>query len=285
MKYLLALCVVVSCFGVFSLRTHKSYPYDFTRSNTPVSTNVTSNCSSCLLSNLTQYYLQFFDNDCPNESVSYDSCCRLYNTRRSGVYNVRNSTVYCDMTTDGGGWMTILYRANINPHNLYEFIKTYEEYQSYGGFGNKEGNHWAGLDYIYHFTKAFSSVLRIDLWDNLNKITTLYYGQFSLDGPSKNYRLNIDLYSGSLPDELSYHNSSEFSTYDRDLTSHQSLDCAEIFLGGWWYKSCWTVSFTVSTTNYWETVVGTRYRLYWGNKTFTGGVAMKIRPKNCFLPV
>ena len=63
-------------------------------------------------------------------------------------------------------------------------MKMYEEYQWYGEFGNKQANHWAGLDYIYQFTKGFPS---FDLWNNLNKITNNppLYGHFALDEPSK----------------------------------------------------------------------------------------------------
>ena len=56
------------------------------------------------------------------------------------------------------------------------------------------------------------------------------------------YKLNLDQYgswrySGTGGDSLSYHNGVAFSTIDKD-NDESSTNCAEVYSGAWWYKSC-----------------------------------------------
>lgn len=44
--------------------------------------------------------------------------------------------------------------------------------------------------------------------------------------------------SGTAGDSLTYHNHMAFSTKDRDNDLHKSASCAQLYKGGWWYKSC-----------------------------------------------
>ena len=59
-------------------------------------------------------------------------------------------TVYCDLTTDGGGWTTFQRRGQFgNPTD--HFKRGFFEYQN--GFGNDvTEEHWLGLDNIVGLT-------------------------------------------------------------------------------------------------------------------------------------
>ncbi|XP_063416242.1 angiopoietin-4-like [Mytilus trossulus] len=65
---------------------------------------------------------------------------KKYN-KQSGVYkisagNSKALKVYCDMTTDGGGWSIIQRHQDGN----VDFQRTWPEYEN--GFGNLEGDYW-----------------------------------------------------------------------------------------------------------------------------------------------
>ena len=63
-----------------------------------------------------------------------------------------------------------------------------------------------------------------------------------MSGESRNYTLHVSGYSGNAVDSLSYHNGMMFTTYDRDndpwTSSSYNGNCAVLYGGGFWYKSC-----------------------------------------------
>lgn len=264
-RKMLGLCVVClmlifpSCLG---LRAHKSYDRDFTRSYDP---NATTNDTVFFLEAKSK--IENFRDECMGYT-SFESCghpLRVFSSS-SGVYSVRNATVYCDFE-DNREWMVIFRRDRDSlplSHAYYLFSQTYDSYAE--GLGNANSHHWLGLDFVHKFTRDYPSRLRIELWNDPRNKMLIDYDHFYLDSPENGYRLSVDGYSGSLLDQLSYHNGSVFSTYDHDR-SHYS--CAEMFLGGWWYKKCWTALFTGATVT----------DVYWGTHTFNGAT-MKIRPKD-----
>ncbi|XP_062615766.1 veficolin-1-like, partial [Saccostrea cucullata] len=79
---------------------------------------------------------------------------------QDGVYVIYPDTrreVFCDMTTDGGGW-TVIQKREDGETDFYRTWKGYKE-----GFGNAAKNYWIGNDAIYALTKDENEKLRIDL--------------------------------------------------------------------------------------------------------------------------
>ncbi|KAK3104167.1 hypothetical protein FSP39_024993 [Pinctada imbricata] len=101
------------------------------------------------------------------------------------------------------------------------------------GFGNINGNYWAGLNTIYYLASKGHNVLSVDMldWNNTYKFTR--YSHFYLTDQEQ-YTLSIGGYSGNVHDDLSYNNGRRFATYDKPDTYR----CAKNQHGGWWYWYC-----------------------------------------------
>jgi hypothetical protein len=175
--------------------------------------------------------------------IPYRDCSETYKSgeRRNGVYTVKPDSqeafqVYCDMTTDGGGW-TVFQRRQ---EGSVDFYLGWQQYKT--GFGNLNGEFWLGNDYIHRLTARTASTLRVDLEDwNRNKKYSKY-GSFSVADESDKYRLKVVSYSGTAGDSLTLHNKLAYSTKDRDNDVSSSRDCAEEYTGAWWYGNCYTSS-------------------------------------------
>eukprot|EP00105_Crassostrea_gigas_P032087 XP_011454967.1 PREDICTED: fibroleukin [Crassostrea gigas] len=81
---------------------------------------------------------------------------------RDGVYTIyptptTKKTVFCDMTTNGGGW-TVIQRRIDGKTNFYRNWKDYKN-----GFGHADHEYWFGNDAIHELTKDKKQILRIDL--------------------------------------------------------------------------------------------------------------------------
>ena len=156
----------------------------------------------------------------------------------SGVYTIKPSgcsdftaDVYCDMVTEGGGWTIFQRRFN----GEVDFNRNWTEYEQ--GFGDVDGEYWAGLRLLHLFTLSRAVTLRVELSSFDNEIAYAEYRSFSVGDLSSNYTLTIGSYSGNAGDSLAYHNNMQFTTNDRD-NDHNSGNCAQYYQGAWWYKSC-----------------------------------------------
>lgn len=94
----------------------------------------------------------------------------------------RYFVVYCDQTTDGGGWMIFQRRTNSScPRE--NFSRSWKEYRM--GFGNIGGEFWIGLDALHLLTSTVKQELRIDLFDWEGAHRYAKYDWFHVDGPEK----------------------------------------------------------------------------------------------------
>nr|XP_039256014.1 ficolin-1-A-like [Styela clava] len=140
--------------------------------------------------------------------------------------------VYCDLVTDGGGWIVFQRRMD----GTEDFYRGWNDYVE--GFGEKDKEMWLGLETIHQLTKDGSFELRINLEDFNGTSSYANYGNFSIASVSENYTLLVGEYNGTSGDSLAPHNSMRFSTKDSDNEGWLSRSCAEELRGGWWYNDC-----------------------------------------------
>ena len=154
----------------------------------------------------------------------------------SGVYNVNPDSkgafpVYCDMTTDGGGWTVFQRRQD----GSQDFYLGWSEYKA--GFGQLTGEFWLGLDKIHRLTASRPSELRVEVGDWSGGRAYAKYSSFGVGDEQSLYQLSVGSYSGSAGDSLAYQNNMKFSTKDRD-NDQWSENCAVSYTGAWWYNHC-----------------------------------------------
>eukprot|EP00795_Rhopilema_esculentum_P015756 gene15756-7050_t len=180
------------------------------------------------MSNATLYIYENRTRDCKG---IYDA-----GSRTNGEYTIQVSgsapfKVYCDMTTDGGGWTVIQRRKDAST----DFYRGWDEYKK--GFGSLSGNFWLGLDKIHALTNHGSS-LRIDLKDLHGKPWYATYYTFRVGTEAIKYQLTVSGYSGDMGDAMALQNHMYFTTKDRD-NDRWSGNCAIGCGGAWWYQHCY----------------------------------------------
>ncbi|KAF8773165.1 Techylectin-5A like protein [Argiope bruennichi] len=155
---------------------------------------------------------------------------------KSRVINDRPIDVFCDMETDGGGWIVLQRRGNFNRPNDY-FFKDWASYKI--GFGDIEKDFWLGNDNIFALTNQRLYSIRFDLKAVDGEKRYALYDSFWIDDETHKYTLHIKDYSGDSGDSMTAsHNNQKFSTKDQDNDSYKGASCAESYKGGWWYSAC-----------------------------------------------
>ncbi|NXE29764.1 FCN1 protein, partial [Ardeotis kori] len=142
------------------------------------------------------------------------------------------TTVFCDMDTDGGGWIVFQRRWD----GSVNFLRDWDSYKR--GFGNQLTEFWLGNDNIHFLTSLGPCELRIDLRDFENNYYFAKYASFRVLGETEKYKLVLgDFLGGNAGDSLSYHKDMPFSTTDQD-NDMSSFNCAIEYKGAWWYNDC-----------------------------------------------
>ncbi|CAM5159537.1 unnamed protein product [Eretmochelys imbricata] len=170
-----------------------------------------------------------FPRDCVEEQLNGPGPSREV-TIYLGGDRQRPLQVYCDMETDGGGWLVFQRRMD----GETDFWRDWQAYAQ--GFGNRSREFWLGNDALHQLTAAGEQELRVDLRAGAEAAYARYQ-RFRVDPPSEHYRLHLDGYRGTAGDALSYHSGSVFSTRDRD-PSRLLIPCAVSYRGAWWYRNC-----------------------------------------------
>uniref|UniRef100_A0A1X7UL16 Sushi domain-containing protein n=1 Tax=Amphimedon queenslandica TaxID=400682 RepID=A0A1X7UL16_AMPQE len=188
---------------------------------------------------------------CPPDNKD---CRRLFENGNttSGVYTVNPDggtpfEVYCDMETDGGGWTVFQRRQD----GSVDFYRNWTDYEY--GFGDLTGEFWLGLSKIHRLTKEGSNTLRVDLGDFEGNTAYANYSTFGISDSCTKYILTVGRYSGTAGDSLDYHNSRRFTTRDNDNDASLN-NCAQQWIGAWWYIMCYVANlngryYNTSTTN------------------------------------
>ncbi|KAL3976339.1 ADP-ribosylation factor-like protein 11 [Sarotherodon galilaeus] len=171
--------------------------------------------------------------DCSQALLNGDTSSGVHTIYLGGDEN-QPLQVYCDMSTDGGGWIVFLRRQS----GKLEFFRNWKNYT--GGFGDMNDEFWLGLSNLHKITASGQYELRVDLRD---KGDTAYaqYDKFSVGEPRTRYKVHVGGYSGTAGDSMTYHHGRPFSTYDHD-NDIAVTNCALSYKGAFWYKNCHRVN-------------------------------------------
>ena len=175
--------------------------------------------------------------------------------------------MFCDQTTDGGGWAVVQRR--FSPFNT-SFNRNWAEYQF--GFGSTGGEFWLGNDNIHRLTTAAQTELRIDLAASENHTGFAKYSEFHVGKGHEKYPWNMSSFSGNIGNALygfpAEHNERgmKFSTPDQDNDRWPSGKCVRS--SGWWYNWCGYANLNYKEHPKWST---------WPRHAFTIRSEMKLR--------
>ncbi|XP_028273472.1 tenascin isoform X10 [Parambassis ranga] len=208
--------------------------------------------------------------DCAQVLLNGETTSGLYTIYIGGEEN-QPVQVYCDMSTDGGGWMVFLRRQN----GKLEFFRNWKNYTA--GFGNLNDEFWLGLSNLHKITSLGHYELRVDMRDN-GESAYAQYDKFTIAEPRTRYKVYIGAYSGTAGDSMTYHQGRPFSTYDND-NDIAVTNCALSYKGAFWYKNCHRVNLM---GKYGDTShsKGINWFHWKGHEHSIQFAEMKIRPAN-----
>uniref|UniRef100_A0A7M5X5M5 Fibrinogen C-terminal domain-containing protein n=1 Tax=Clytia hemisphaerica TaxID=252671 RepID=A0A7M5X5M5_9CNID len=197
--------------------------------------------------------------DC-TEIQPRQNCLEFYQAgyKISGIYRLHGSrfgvlNVFCDQTTDNGGWITFLRRTD----GSVDFTRNWNDYKL--GFGKLTGEFWFGNENVHDLTKPEVAPKKSELLINMimvgqTKMVYAKYDIFEVGDEASKYVLTITGASGNVTtNRFDYHNGKKFSTLDADNdrwtpnSSSEDGSCAKAYGKGWWYGHCY---YTLLTGEY-----------------------------------
>ncbi|KFB46146.1 AGAP010772-PA-like protein [Anopheles sinensis] len=175
------------------------------------------------------------------DTSSVYKSCKEVPTNESGIYRIQfkpNETleVYCEQSTFGGGWLVFTYRYG----GELDFERSWDDFRN--GFGNLNDEFWMGLEFLHQLTSArkYELLFEID-WDDGPELEYYHFDEFVLGSEDQQYILNFGKNNGTEGFAGSFstlRQGTKFSTKDRDNDEESTVNCAEMAIGGWWYKQC-----------------------------------------------
>ncbi|KAJ8033066.1 Angiopoietin-related protein 7 [Holothuria leucospilota] len=199
---------------------------------------------------------------------SFTDCYEAYQAGHTtdGVYTLLPTgwtgpafTVFCDMTTAGGGWTVFQRRVD----RVTDFYRGWNEYRE--GFGSQEAGNdfWLGNEKIYYLTNQKDNKLRVDIVTSGGSSKYQEYASFRIDDESTKYRLSFGSSTGTAGNYLNRcNNGGKFSTRDQDNDGCNVHDFAEGHRGAWWYNTqecshlCTACYYSYRYCDYFETRSG-----------------------------
>lgn len=154
-------------------------------------------------------------------------------------------SAYCDMTTDGGGWLLLGYNDQTSTFSTANFKRPWADYKA--GFGGPAGGTqslgWLGLDRMHALT-ASPREFRVLNTDTNSILRPHRYNGFQVANEANFYRLSVSSYGASNDADIfvTQHNGMYFTTEDQDHDTNGGGNCATSFNTGWWHGNCFGMS-------------------------------------------